>query len=82
MVVFISDSGRVEQNLIDSRADVDVEFLAELRSKLNAALGGLGLADAAAALATFTSGFTPDRQALVSEITSSLLDQIAANRQE
>jgi len=82
MVVFISDSGRVEQNLIDSRADVDTDFLAELRTKLNAKLGGLGLADAAAALASFAAQFAPERQALVTEITTSLLDQVAANRQE
>ncbi len=82
MVVFISDSGRVEQSLIDSRADIDTEFLAELRAKLNASLGGLGLADAAAALAAFSTQFPQERAALVTEITSSLLDQIAANRQE
>ncbi len=82
MVVFISDSGRVEQNLIDSRADIDTEFLAELRTRLNASIGGLGLVDAATALANFAEQFAPERQALVREITSSLLDQVAANRQE
>jgi heat-inducible transcriptional repressor len=82
MVVFISDSGRVEQNLIDSKADVDVAFLAELRARLNAAVGGLGLAEAAATLGTFTQQFDPERAALVGEITASLLDQVAANRQE
>ena len=82
MVVFISDSGRVEQNLIDLRADVDHEFVAELRSRLNAALGGLGLAEAASTLAGFSEQFASDRAPLVTEITSSLLDQIAANRQE
>jgi heat-inducible transcriptional repressor len=82
MVVFISDSGRVEQNLIDVRADVDVEFLAELRARLNSAVGGLGLAEAAAALAAFPEQFTPERAPLVTAITASLLDQVAANRQE
>lgn len=82
MVVFISDSGRVEQNLIDLRADVDVEFVADLRSRLNAALGGLGLAEAASTLSVFAEQFAADRAPLVTEITSSLLDQIAANRQE
>jgi len=82
MVVFISDSGRVEQNIIDLRADIDVESVAELRSRLNSSLGGLGLAEAASILTTFPEQFPADRAALVTEITSSLLDQVAANRQE
>jgi heat-inducible transcriptional repressor len=82
MVVFISDSGRVEQNIIDLRSDVEIEEIAELRSKLNASVGGLGLAEAASILTSFPSQFAPDRVPLVTEITSSLLDQVAANRQE
>jgi heat-inducible transcriptional repressor len=82
MVVFISDSGRVEQNIVDSRADVDAEFVAELRAKLNARLGGLLLADAASAIANLAEEFSPERSALVNEVTSSLLDQIAAERKE
>ena len=82
MVVFISDSGRVEQNLIDLRSDVDIEFIADLRARLNSALGGLGLVDAATRLSAFADEFPPERSPLVAEITSSLLDQIAANRQE
>ena len=82
MVVFISDSGRVEQSLIESQADVDTAFLADLRSQLNSAIGGLGLADAAAALAVYSRKFAPDRAPLVTEVTTSLLEQIAANRQE
>lgn len=82
MVVFISDSGRVEQNLIDLRSDVDIEFIADLRARLNSALGGLGLVDAATRLSAFSAEFPAERSPLVAEITSSLLDQIAANRQE
>ena len=82
MVVFISDSGRVEQNLIDLRSDVEVEFIADLRGRLNSALGGLGLVDAATRLSAFADEFPPERSPLVAEITASLLDQIAANRQE
>jgi heat-inducible transcriptional repressor len=82
MVVFISDSGRVEQNLIDFKTDVDAEFIAELRARLNSAVGGLGLADAAAALAAFPTQFQPDRAPIVTQVTQSVLEQVAANRQE
>jgi heat-inducible transcriptional repressor len=82
MVVFISDSGRVEQSLIDFKTDVEAEFIAELRARLNAALGGLGLADAAAILTDFPTQFQPDRAPIVAQVTQSVLEQVAANRQE
>src|SRR5690606_27961597 len=57
MSVLITDTGRVEQRLIDVNAGVDVEFFAELRSVLNSKLAGLALADAAATLSTLVDGF-------------------------
>lgn len=80
MTVFITDSGRVEQRVIDVTTTVDETFLAELRSKLNAALGGSALSEAAATLAEFPGRFAADRQPLVSEVTAILLEQVIANR--
>lgn len=82
MTVFITDSGRVEQRLIDVSTQIDSEFLGELRSKLNAVLGGLGLSEAAATLDTFPEQFAADRRPLVSEVVSSLIEQVLANRQD
>ncbi len=82
MTVFITDSGRVEQRLVDVHAPVDDVFLGELRAKLNSALGGLGLQDAAARLAEFPEEFAPERRPLVAEVTSALVDQVLANRQD
>lgn len=80
MTVFITDTGRVEQQLLD--AEIDEVFLAELRTKLNAALGGLGLADAAAALEAFPDQFTAERRPLAAQIAASLAEQVLANRQD
>jgi heat-inducible transcriptional repressor len=82
MAVFISDSGRVEQGHVDLAADVDAEFLAELRARLNTALDGLGLAEAAAALVGFGDSFPPARKPAVDQISSTLREMVAANRQE
>ncbi len=82
MIVFITDSGRVEQRLIDLGAAADEVFLGELRAKLNAALVGTGLTDAAKALATFAETFPPQRRALVEAVTASLIEQVLANRQD
>jgi len=82
MTVLITDSGRVEQRLLDISAEVDEEFLTRLRSSLNASLGGLGLIDAGKALATFGEQFGAEHAAVVREITAALGEQVLANRQE
>ena len=78
MSVFITDTGRVEQRLVDLSSDIDEVFLAELRSRVNAAIGGLGLADAAAALATIPEQFPGDRRVFVQRVAASLIEQTAA----
>lgn len=82
MTVFITDGGRVEQRMIDVAAPIDEEFLAELRSRLNSSLGGLQLAEAAEKLARLAVEFPSDRQQLVGQVASSLIEQVAANRQD
>jgi len=82
MTVLITDNGRVEQRIVDLPEDVDETFLGELRAKLNAALVGVGLADASAELGTFDDRFRPERAAAVARITSSLVEQVAAGRHD
>jgi heat-inducible transcriptional repressor len=82
MSVFITDSGRVEQRMLDVAAPVDTVILADVRARLNSSLGGQGLAEAASLLGTFADQFPSDQQPLVRHVASSLLEQVAANRQD
>ena len=82
MTVFITDSGRVEQRLVDLHEPLEDAFLGELRAKLNAALGGLGLAEAGVRLAEFPAEFPVQRRPFVEQVTSTLADQVLAGRQE
>lgn len=82
MTVLITDTGRVEQRLIDISSPIDDEFLGELRSRLNSTLGGLGLVEAAAKLATLADQFSAERSPAVTIIATALIDQVVANRQE
>ena len=82
MTVLITDSGSVEQALIDVPAELDEAFLGELRAKLNATIGGLGLVEAAARLATFAEMFVAERRAFVTQVSSSLIEQVGANRHD
>ncbi|MCU1515181.1 MAG: heat-inducible transcriptional repressor HrcA [Microbacteriaceae bacterium] len=82
MTVLITDTGRVEQRIVDVTAELDEQFLGQLRTKVNALIGGLGLAEAAGKLATLPSKFAPDRAAAVEQVATALVDQVLANRQE
>jgi heat-inducible transcriptional repressor len=80
MSVFIADSGRVEQRMLDLPAPVDEAFLADVRARLNSTLGGVGLAEATTRLISFSEQFATPRHPLVDQISSSLIEQIGANR--
>ena len=82
MTVFITDTGRVEQRMLDLAVVLDEEFLAALRTRLNSALGGLGLAEAVETLATIPAQFAHAQQPIVRQIVTSLIEQVAANRQD
>ncbi len=82
MTVFITDSGRVEQRVVDIPVSIDEVFLGELRAKLNAALDGLTMPDAAARLSAFADDFAPARRPLVAQIAQTLVEQVLANRQD
>lgn len=82
MSVFITDSGRVEQRLVDVPTDVDEVILGDVRSRLNTELVGLRLADAAQKLSTVAELFTPTSRPAVEHIAATLLEQIAENRHD
>ncbi len=82
ITVVITDSGRVEQRVVEVPAQLDEEFLGELRSKLNTTLAGLALKDAVARLDDIAGQFRPERRELVTDVTSALLEQLLANRQD
>ncbi|MDO7882195.1 heat-inducible transcriptional repressor HrcA [Salinibacterium soli] len=82
MTVVITDSGRVEQRQVDLSAPADESVLADVRARINAALGGAGLSDAAARLSTLAEDFPPERRSLVAEIATALTEQVLANRQD
>jgi len=82
LIVLITDTGRVEQRHIDVGADVDEVFLGEARAKLNTRLAGVSLGDAVSVLEKISDDFPRDRGAVISDIVTSLREQVAANRAE
>lgn len=82
MTVLITDTGRVDQRLLDVGSPIDDDALADVRARVNAELGGIALADAAGRLDVLAATLPRDHAELVSAIVSSLGDQVAANRQD
>ncbi|MCU1417311.1 MAG: hrcA, partial [Schumannella sp.] len=82
MTVLITDTGRVDQHLLDCAHGLDDAALAQLRNAFNAALGGQALAEAAVTLQAVPASVAPDRRAIAGVIARSLAEQVAANRQD
>ena len=80
--VLITDSGRVEQRVVELTRALDEVALAELRTRLNAVVGGLSMSEAAVALTGPTGLGPPELQDLIDLITGTLRDQVGANRQD
>jgi heat-inducible transcriptional repressor len=82
LLILITDSGRIQQHVIELIEQLDVALISEVRGKLNEMLNGLPLGDVATKLSNFEGLFAPTSRAQVTLITESLLDQVDANRQE
>lgn len=80
--VLITDSGAVEQRVIELTDELQEADIAEIRGAINGAAAGLSLADAATRLRELPAALTERARALIAPVSSALLDQIAANRQE
>jgi heat-inducible transcriptional repressor len=82
LCVLITDSGAVEQRVVEVSTELDEEELAEIRTALNGAAAGLSLADAAVRLRELPDALTEETRANVTPVANALMDQIAANRQD
>jgi heat-inducible transcriptional repressor len=82
MTVLITDTGRVDQHLLDGAHGLDEVSLGELRTAFNAALGGLALADAAQTLHGVAASVAPALRDTAAAVARSLAEQVAANRQD
>ncbi|MDQ1609147.1 MAG: heat-inducible transcriptional repressor [Microbacteriaceae bacterium] len=80
--VLITDTGAVEQRVIEVHADIDDLLLGDLRGAVNGAVQGLHLADAAVELRQTPNGFAEHHRDLIAPVVNTLVEQIEANRQD
>ncbi len=76
LLVLITDTGRVEQRVVECPVDVDSEAVAELRTLLNSAFTGAKLAEAANLVPDLVDTAPPHLRALVAAVSAALIETL------
>ncbi|WP_018655055.1 heat-inducible transcriptional repressor HrcA [Actinomadura flavalba] len=82
LLVVITNTGRVEQRLIETLTPVPEESIAHLRALLNTCLDGCGLGDAPDAVADLPDKLAPDDRPLAAAVLSVLLESLVDRTEE
>ena len=82
MLVVITNTGRVEQRVVDTSAPVDEALLADLRARNNAHAAGRRLTDVAGALDTIATGFAPADRPAVAAVIATLVETLVEESEE
>jgi heat-inducible transcriptional repressor len=82
LLVLITDTGRVEQRVVDAPGEPGENLLGELRARLNAITVGRRLTEVGQAVASAPASFPPADRALVQAVLDALNDCLGVQREE
>ena len=82
LLVLITDTGRVEQRVIEPGAPTPEHLLGDLRARLNSAVDGLSFPDVARVVAELPQGFGVEERPIASAVVSVLLDSLVERHEE
>ncbi|MCI0688027.1 MAG: heat-inducible transcriptional repressor HrcA [Sporichthyaceae bacterium] len=82
MIVLITDTGRVEQRILESPANIDEATLADLRARINAMVTGRRYSEIGLALADLPLGFDPDDRGMVRAVMAVMLETLVDTGEE
>jgi heat-inducible transcriptional repressor len=82
LLVLITDTGRVEQRVVELAMPVDDQDVARVRASLNATMNGKVLADAGSVVAELPDQFESERRGLVNVVVSSVLETLVERPDE
>ncbi|RJK97048.1 heat-inducible transcriptional repressor HrcA [Vallicoccus soli] len=82
MLVLITDTGRVEQRVVECRQVPGEQLLADLRSRLNAAVDGRRLTDVPDLVADLADRFEPAERPVVDTLLAVLLEALLEQSEE
>jgi heat-inducible transcriptional repressor len=76
LMVLITDTGRVEQRVVDSPVDVDADAVAELRTLLNATFAGARLGEAGGKVPELLDTAPPHLRGLLAALSAALVETL------
>ncbi len=76
LLVLITDTGRVEQRVVESPVDVDADAVAELRTLLNATFAGARLAEAGSKVPDLIETGPPHLRGLLAALSAALVETL------
>lgn len=82
MLVLITDTGRVEQRMIDCPAPFGETALADLRARLNSRVVGRRFADVPQLVQELPESFEPEDRGTVSTVLATLLETLVEETEE
>jgi heat-inducible transcriptional repressor len=82
MLVVITNTGRVEQRVVDCPTPVDDALLADVRARLNTAAVGKRLTDVTAAVTALPDSFGPDQRPAVVAVVATLVETLVEESEE
>jgi heat-inducible transcriptional repressor len=82
ILIVITDTGRVEQRMIECAQPVAEATVADLRSRLGVALAGKGFADVPTAIEDIEDAFGVDERPLVRTVIAHLLESLSERTEE
>jgi len=82
LLILVTDTGRIQQHVLELGAHADPSFVGEMRAKLMTQLADAPLSSVAQKLANFQKEFAPERQAVAMDFVGNILDLVDANRSE
>ncbi|MEU3945358.1 heat-inducible transcriptional repressor HrcA [Streptomyces sp. NPDC029526] len=82
MLVLITDTGRVEQRLVDCPAPFGEASLADLRARLNSRVAGRRFTDVPSLVEDLAEAFDPEDRGAVSTVLSTLLETLVEDNEE
>ncbi len=82
LVVIITDTGRVEQRMVESKQSIDDALVGNLRNRLNVATSGHRIRELAPILEALPQEFEPEHRGLVQSVAQLLTTTLAQQSEE
>jgi heat-inducible transcriptional repressor len=76
LLVLITDTGRVEQRIVELPGDTDEALLGDLRARLGHVVAGLDISAVATRVETLADSFSPTDRQVVSAVVATLLETL------